>query len=382
MALAPAFIPKLTIIFPGGDQITSVLIAKEKDTVISDLIQRLCTLRALDVKSLKAKDDVGKKVNVAQTVGESNLVFIELIDKNEKKTKKKEETPKKVEQPGTKLRKGKRDDVILTLGENCEVPIKDQLFEEELQALHDYRNQYENSKFYSDEFLIACLFTKKLDLKRTAELVDNNLKWRRANGFMNLPTLSDLGDTIDQMTMNFQIPGARDKTGCGIAYMIMGDDMQIGKEPFTINTMKKWLAWLYFVGIFHDGVDYLRNGVTMIEDLTGYGWKHFDVDFQKQMSAMWVDTFPLRVKRILVLNPPMIFGAIIKICKTFMKVKMLERLEVVEKQKDLKKWVDDDKLPTFFSGTSTFDHAQWVKKLREFAEKNEERLIAPGRDMK
>jgi len=164
--------------------------------------------------------------------------------------------------------------------------------------------------------------------------------------------------------------------------MIMGDDMQIGKEPFTINTMKKWLAWLYFVGIFHDGVDYLRNGVTMIEDLTGYGWKHFDVDFQKQMSAMWVDTFPLRVKRILVLNPPMIFGAIIKICKTFMKVKMLERLEVVEKQKDLKKWVDDDKLPTFFSGTSTFDHAQWVKKLREFAAKNEERLVAPGRDMK
>jgi len=98
MALAPSFIPKLTIIFPGGDQLTSVLIAKEKDTVISDLIQRLCTLRALDVKNLKAKDDVGKKVNVSLTVAASGLVFIELIDKNEKKKKKEEKKDEKKSQ--------------------------------------------------------------------------------------------------------------------------------------------------------------------------------------------------------------------------------------------------------------------------------------------
>jgi len=199
---------------------------------------------------------------------------------------------------------------------------------------------------------------------------------------MVIPTISELNDAIGKLTMNFQIPGARDKIGCGIMYMIMGDEMVIGKEPYTIATMKKWIALFYFVGIFHDGIDFLRNGITMIEDLTGYGWKHFDIDFQKQMSAIWVDTFPLRVKRILVLNPPMIFGAIIKICKTFTKMKMLDRIEVIEKQKDLKKWVDQEELPTFFGGTSTFDHAQLVVKLYEFAAKHEERLIAPGRNEK
>jgi len=271
---------------------------------------------------------------------------------------------------------------VLKVGEICEVPLRDQLFDEEWQALQDYKKQYENAQFYSDDFLVACLFTRKLDLKRTAELVDNNLKWRRANGFMNLPTWKEVAVVMEQMKMSFQVPGARDKTGCGIAYMIMGDDMQIGVEPYTVATMKKWMAWFYFVGVFHDGVDFLRNGITMIEDLSGYGWKHFDIDFQKQMSAIWVDTFPLRIKRILVLNPPMIFGAIIKICKTFTKVKMLDRIEVIDKQKDLKKWVDDDHLPTFFGGTNTLDHTEWVKKLGQFAAIHEERLIAPGRESK
>jgi len=260
--------------------------------------------------------------------------------------------------------------------------LRDQLFEEEWQALQDYKKQYENAQFYSDEFLVACLFTKKLDLKRTSELVENNLKWRRTNGFMTLPSMKELSPVFDLMTMNFQIPGARDKNGCGIAYMIMKDDMRFGVEPYTITTMKKWIAWFYFVGIFHEGVDYLRNGITMIEDLTGYGWKHFDIDFQKQMSSIWVDTFPLRVKRILVLNPPMIFGAIIKICKTFMKSKMMDRFEVLDKQKDLKKWVDDEQLPIFFGGTCEYEHSEWVKKLRQFAETHEERLIAPGRGAK
>jgi len=67
---------------------TSVLLEKEKDTVIGDLLQRLCTLRAIDYNKLKAKDEVGKRIDTSLTVGASGLVFIELLEKGKKKKKK------------------------------------------------------------------------------------------------------------------------------------------------------------------------------------------------------------------------------------------------------------------------------------------------------
>jgi len=54
-------ISKLSIIFPGGDQMTSVLLEKEKDTVIQELLKRLCTNRGIDLATLKVLDEIGKK---------------------------------------------------------------------------------------------------------------------------------------------------------------------------------------------------------------------------------------------------------------------------------------------------------------------------------
>jgi len=82
---------------------TSVLLSKEKDTVILELLKRLCTNRGIDLSTLNVLDEVGKKVNTNQTVEESKLVFMELIDKNEKEkpTKKKRKKPN----PGVDLQK-------------------------------------------------------------------------------------------------------------------------------------------------------------------------------------------------------------------------------------------------------------------------------------
>jgi len=369
------YIPKLSIIYPGGDQMTSVLLEKEKDTVIGDLLQRLCTLRAIDYNKLKAKDEVGKRIDTSLTVGASGLVFIELLEKGKKKA-----PEKKKEKDVIQLR-GRPQSVQIKSGEVCNLPLRDQLFEDEIRALEELKKQCEITKYYSEEFLMACLFARKFDLKRTVELLETNLKWRRANNLMTIPSCKDFELFNDLMAMNLLIPGARDKEGSGLSYIIFdGEKQQLGKEPWTIPTMKRWFAWFYFVGIFHDGIDSIRNGIVFVEDLRGFGWKNFDVDFQKQMSSMWVDTFPMRLKKILILNPPAIFGAIMKICKTFMKSKMLDRMEVVDKAKDLKKWATEEHLPTQFGGTLEFTPEQWRKLLIEWAEINEERLRAPGRE--
>jgi len=87
---------------------TSVLLEKEKDTVILELLKRLSTNRGIDLSTLKVLDEVGNKVDTNLTVGESKLVFIELLDKDEKEKKKE------------KKKKKKRK----TRGETCECPTK------------------------------------------------------------------------------------------------------------------------------------------------------------------------------------------------------------------------------------------------------------------
>jgi len=296
--------------------------------------------------------------------------------KQKKKKKNKKKKKKKTEEAKPRARPPK---VELKVGQACHLPLSEQLFDDEKKALEEFKKQCENTKYYSDEFIVACLFTKKFDTKRTAELIENNLKWRRENGFMNIPCLKDLEPVLEKLNMTYAIPGARDKLGSGITYTLMATDMEIGKEPYTIPTFKKWFAWFYFVGIFHDGIDSLRGGITFIEDLSGFGWKHFDIDFQKQMSSIWTDVFPVRLRRVLVLNPPVIFSAIMKICKTFMKGKLLDRFEVVDKVKDLRQWIAEDQLSTAFGGSVQYDYANWIKELKAWAAVHEERLIAPGR---
>jgi len=207
---------KLTLIFPPGDQLTSVLIEKEKDTKIDDLINRLCTLRGIDLtklKKVKILDHEGKKVDLNQTVGESSLPFIEIIDKTTEKEKKKE----KKEQDKHKIR-DRPSNVKIEVGKNCYIPIEDQLFDDEKASLHAAK-QLENAKYFSDEFILAILFARKFDLKRTEEFLNASLAWRREYGFMNIPRLSELDLNLFSITSS--ISGARDKLGRSIRYIRM-----------------------------------------------------------------------------------------------------------------------------------------------------------------
>jgi len=96
------------------------------------------------------------------------------------------------------------------------------------------------------------------------------------------------------------------------------------------------------------------------------------------MGSTFQDTFPLRVKKILIMNPPAIFDAIMKIAKTFSKTKMMDRIEMVSK-KDLPKYFDKDNLIEEFGGNLQFSFEKSIEAMQEWVKANEERLIAPGR---
>jgi len=362
---------KLTIIFPPGDQLTSVLYEKEKDTKIDDLINRLCALRGIDLtqlKNVKILDDVGEKVDRSKTVGESGLVFIEIVDKTTEKEKKKQkkEKEKTRERPSS---------VKLTVGKNCYLPLEDQLFDDEKAALNVVK-QLEDAKYFSDEFIMATLFSKKFDLKRTEEFLKNSLAWRREKGFMKLPKFSELN--MNSFEIVTYLPGARDKLGRSIRCLRLAKSTP-NINGQTVEEFTKFATWLHYVGIFHDGIDGLRNGCCIVAELEGFGWKNFDIDFQRQTAQLWTDRFPLLMRKFLMLHPPVIFAAINKIMATITKDKIMDRIETLN-TKDIKKFIDLDNLPAEFGGNVNYSAKDWIVLLGEWAEKCEERLSAPGRD--
>jgi len=369
---------KLTILFPPGDVLTSVLFEKEKDTKIEDLLIRLCTLRGLTRDDLKVLNDTGGKQDTSLSVGEADSMFMELVDKKEKKEEKVEKKKKDEDddEGKGKLREGAPPGIVITLGKSCIYGLREQLFPEEWQALQDLKTNYEICKNYSDEFLVSCLFSRKLDLIRTNTLLQNNWKWRKENNLVNLPKYSDFSQNMLKFWMS--VSGARSKNGAGLTYSKIRN-LVINQEPFTIPTMTKWITWMYTIGVFREGMDYLRNGLIVIQDMDGYGWKHFDIDFQKKMSSMWQDVFPMRVKAMYILNPPGIFDAVMKIAKTFNKSKIMDRIEILAK-KDLTRFIDKTQLLEDFGGELTMDADAREADLKEWLKVNEERLLAPGRE--
>jgi len=365
-------VPKLTIIFPGGDQLTSVLLEREKNTVIADLIERVCTVRAIEIKNIKAYNDEGKKIDTKQTVEQSGLVFIELIDK---KNKNKDAVPVKShiddEGPG-KTHSGKPDRVVLKIGQGVNLPLKEQLYEEEWDILQKFKAKNDISKYYSDEFIMVVLWSRKYDEQRTLASLQENLNWRKANGFINVPTTAEIEPILRLMCRdNFSIPGARNKAGGGIHYAVVKKDFIIGQEPLTGANLKKWIVWFYFVGMFYEGIDSYRNGITLIHDSSEYTWNHFDLETQKQMNVSTV--FPMRIHKFLIINPPSIFGALIKICKTFMSAKIISKIETV-KVKDIGNYVANDQLWKHFGGDLDASGEQWIELILDFAYKNEARF--------
>jgi len=232
-------------------------------------------------------------------------------------------------------------------------------------------------KNFSDEFVISCLFARKMDAARALELLQNSLKWRKENNLMNLPKISEIPPEYFQF--NFHIPGTRDKNGRCIKYLKI-DLIRPNVEPFTIHNFKKFYAWFNYIGVFAEGIDALRNGVHGVIDVANFGWQNFDIDFQKQIGPMWANTFPLLVGRMSLINPPRIMNAFIKIIKSFIKGKVADRIIACNSEKALLKLIDGDQLLKGRGGELEWGGEQWRQVVGEWCEKNEERLSAPGRE--
>jgi len=306
-------------------------------------------------------------------VDESGLYFIEIIDKKAEKQKRKKLSTKGQEV----VHRGVPEGVVVQRGQCCFLSLDEQLFEDEKKALHDIKDRSPNlCKNFSDEFVVATIIARKFDLTRTAESLQKSLQWRKDNGLLELPKLEDIPPKLLRIMLT--IPGTRDKHGRFIRYISPGPEFMPNVEPYTLPNLKNFFAWFHYVGIFSEGMDGIRNGVHGVLNSSYFSWKKFDMDLQKNALIIMTDVFPLSIKKISVVNPPAVFGALFKIFRTIVKEKIADRMSAVD-IKGLLKDVEPDNLAVEYGGTIDFSVEIWLGMVKEFVEKNEARLREPGK---
>jgi len=251
------------------------------------------------------------------------------------------------------------------------IPLQEQLFPSELEALKQMKSNYSICKNFSDEFIVASLLLRKLNLFRTNVFLEEHVKFRQVNNVTRIPRFSEINKELFKFyTLPF---GVRCKNGSA-PFILNCNLLYPNKEPYTLTSIIEFLTWFYTVGIFSQGMDIFRNGRTEIMELDGLGWKNCDYDWYKKVINCLQEKLPCRVRQIICVNAPSFIGALFKLARLFMKEKLLNRAGVMKAQ-DISQLFTEQDLPKQFQGNYEITFERQIELLKEWAEKNEERLI-------
>jgi len=257
-------------------------------------------------------------------------------------------------------------------GKYFEQNIKDELFEDEYSEFLKLKESPVAAGF-SDRFLMACLFARKLDLKRTEEMLLKNKTWREENGYAELLPWDKLNHKmLEEGKFALKIPGCRGKNGEGIIYVKMGNMVPAAHENF-VESCVQWTVWNGMHGGLWDSMDYFRNGIMMVADLSGMGWDNVDVSVQKRISSALLDNFPMRTCKILIINPPWILNPFLSGMSLFIKKKVMERIYVLEKPEELLVHIEKDYLLKEYGGEVDYTVKDWFNFLIEQDSKSQKK---------
>jgi hypothetical protein len=181
-------------------------------------------------------------------------------------------------------------------------------------------------------------------------------------GYERMPTWEDIDKGLLDFNFAQVIPGSRSKEGnpiiyCKLAKLVPSD---MGKN--YVKKLIDYILWNNSCGTFLDGMDFHRNGLIFIADLEGVGWKNIDINLQKKINGALIDNFPMRIQKVLLINPPSIINTVISCMKIFMKKKIMDRIEIIDRN-DVVNFIDEENLWEDFGGKCEFSVKQLIKSL-------------------
>jgi len=225
---------------------------------------------------------------------------------------------------------------------------KDRLTRIENECLQELR-KHPCTKGLSDKQVCYFMFGRKLNLKRTVDLIKGNTQWRKVNGYDRVIKFSELNPTLLETNYSYMIPGCRDRQGRSVGYIMPGR-LMMGNYPLKeILDMAIWVNDNMFQ---IETLDHYRHGVVFIEDITGMSLKNMDRKANNAFKEM-NNVFPNRIKAIYIVNPTKLLSILIKIARFFVKAKVIARVKTVQ-MAELTEYVEVDHLSREFGGNAEF----------------------------
>mmetsp|Transcript_17958 Transcript_17958/g.40311 ORF Transcript_17958/g.40311 Transcript_17958/m.40311 type:complete len:274 (+) Transcript_17958:47-868(+) len=76
----------------------------------------------------------------------------------------------------------------------------------------------------------------------------------------------------------------------------------------------------------------VRNGACIVSWMKGYGWRNVNPSVERKLASIYQDSYPVKMKRIVVIDPPLIFRAVMKVFSVFMKKKLIDRIVLMSEE--------------------------------------------------
>lgn len=241
------------------------------------------------------------------------------------------------------------------------------LTEEELGSLEKLRSEHpELCGDWNDAFLMRFLWSRKLDVTRSAELLKAHMAWR---------VEFDIGGTLDMESLarymrnelNTWTPGNYTRQGYAVSYLRVKhmDKTMLDELGFNKIMQASWMVT--DTSLDHD-YDISRRGGVVVEDLEGASfWELMSIvrgesswDLRR-LSASMQNSLPYRLGGFIIVNAPWYIKLLVTAMKPFLKPKLRKRIHVCSVS-DLHLYFTDEQLPTFYGGKFEVN-TRWVDEV-------------------
>ncbi|KAM9989166.1 hypothetical protein ACTFIY_005207 [Dictyostelium cf. discoideum] len=181
----------------------------------------------------------------------------------------------------------------------------------------------------------------------------------KLNKFKEFPICKELA----KKSSSFNIQGYKDKEGRSICYLYLS---KLKPKEYSLKEYLTFLLWSQDQSVYDHSSTH-RSGMTIIEDLQKISiFKHFDsrlTEFLKKNKLNDMqDVFIGRIQKIYILNPPWVLKPLLSIVKTFIKSKIISRVEIC-KTDQIFKTIDPSNVSIEFGGSLNLTISEYFDKL-------------------
>eukprot|EP01133_Synstelium_polycarpum_P004331 gene4331-5058_t len=245
------------------------------------------------------------------------------------------------------------------VNDNIQFRILNGLTQEEKSALDELRRE-PVAQGVADPYLMVFLFAKKLDVKKAVSCIENSKQMRSKLG-ISFPVLKhQVKPEIAKSGYNFYLPSKNDGQGRLLSYMQPA--LFVPKDHAFVDCMTH-LFWNYDSSA-HEDASVHRAGIVVVEDLADMSlFKNFDQRIKKELGGMSLENvFPGRIQAIYLLNHPFYIRPLLAFAKSFIKNKIVKRVQLVSKSK-VPELVDPNQLLVHYGGKLDFNYTGWFDSL-------------------